>query len=103
MKLTPGSRWKSSVCTGEAVVVRPASEAGDLECGGVAMIAFNTERPAAAPAISPAFAGGCLLGKRYADDRSGLEVLCTKAGEGALSYGGRLLAYRETKKLPSSD
>jgi hypothetical protein len=103
MKLTPGSRWKSGVCAAEAVVVRAGSEAGDLECGGVAMIAFSAERSAVQSPISPSFAGGCLLGKRYVDAESGFEVLCTKAGEGALSFSGRLLAHLEPKKLPSSD
>ena len=102
MNLTPGSRWKRGVCAGESVVVRPPNSAGELQCGGLAMIAFNAERPASRP-IADGAAGGCLLGKRYADEASGLEVLCTKAGDGALAFDGRLLVMREAKKLPSSD
>lgn len=102
MSLTPGSRWKSAVCNAEAVVVRPPKGAGALECGGAAMIAYSAERPAPQP-IAAGAAGGCALGKRYADEASGLEVLCTKAGDGALAFDGRLLVLREAKKLPSSD
>jgi hypothetical protein len=51
----------------------------------------------------PAHASGTLLGKRYADPASGLEVLCTKAGEGSLSIGDEPLAVKDAKPLPSSD
>ena len=34
MDLKPGSRWKSAVCDGEFVVVRPPKSAVILECGG---------------------------------------------------------------------
>jgi hypothetical protein len=47
--------------------------------------------------------GGTLLGKRYGDDASGLELLCTKGGTGALSYDGQALVIRAVKALPSSD
>ena len=33
----PGSRWKSAVCAGEFVVVRPPSGEGELGCGGAAL------------------------------------------------------------------
>jgi hypothetical protein len=46
---------------------------------------------------------GTLLGKRYADEAIGLEVLCTKAGQGSLSVGDTALAVKEAKPLPSSD
>lgn len=102
MKLTPGTRWKSAVCDTEVVLVKPPKAGGLLECGGVAMIAFDAPRPAG---LSPAQdrAEGSLLGKRYADDAEGLEVLCTKPGRGSLSLDGRPLALREAKRLPSSD
>ncbi|ORW98037.1 hypothetical protein AWC28_07290 [Mycolicibacter terrae] len=44
-----------------------------------------------------------VLGKRYADDPSGLEVLCVKAGRGPLRFGARDLVMRAPKALPSSD
>jgi hypothetical protein len=46
---------------------------------------------------------GTLLGKRYADETIGLEVLCTKAGQGSLSLRDVALAIKEAKPLPSSD
>jgi len=102
MDLKPGSRWKSAVCDGEVVVVKAPSEALALECGGHAMVAFGAERPAG---LSPAAerAEGILTGKRYTDEASGIEVLCSKAGKGSLSLGGRPLSVKAAKALPSSD
>jgi hypothetical protein len=102
MELKAGSRWKSAVCTTELAVVRPAKVAVTLECGGRAVIAHAADRPSDG-AIVPAHAAGTLLGKRYVDEPSGLEVLCTKAGAGSLSADGRALTMREAKRLPSSD
>ena len=102
MKLTAGSRWKSAVCDTEVVVVRPPKDAGQLECGGAAMIAMNAERSAGAVPLAERSAG-TLLGKRYADEGRALEVLCTKAGKGGLSLDGKLLTLRAATPLPSSD
>lgn len=102
MELKPGSRWKSAVCETEAVIVRPPKEAGELACGGAAMIAHAAARPAGG-VVSAEHATGSLLGKRYADEQAGLEVLCSKAGAGSFSFAGRPLVLREAKKLPSSD
>ena len=40
------------------------------------------------------FDGGTQLGKRYADEELGLEVLCTKAGEGSISVGETILEVK---------
>ncbi len=48
-------------------------------------------------------ASGTLLGKRYGDRGPGLELLCTKAGEGSLSLGDEPLPLKDAKPLPSSD
>jgi hypothetical protein len=102
MELKPGSRWKSAVCDSEVVVVRAAQTPGVLECGGHAMIAFAAERPAG---MTPAAdrADGTLTGKRYVDADTGVEVLCSKGGQGALSMDGRPLQVKAAKALPSSD
>src|SRR5260370_429953 len=84
MKLTAGSRWKSAVCDTEVVIVRPPKDEGQLECGGSAMLAMSAARPPGA-VPQPERSGGTLLGKRYADEARGLEVLCTKGGTGALA------------------
>jgi hypothetical protein len=47
--------------------------------------------------------GGSLLGKRYSDDELGLELLCTKGGEGTLAVNGTPLPLRDAKPLPASD
>ena len=37
------------------------------------------------------------------DEELGLEVLCTKAGEGSISVGETVLAVKGAKPLPASD
>jgi len=46
---------------------------------------------------------GPALGKRYADDERGLELLCSRAGTGALTVDGEPLLLKGAKPLPSSD
>jgi hypothetical protein len=53
--------------------------------------------------LEPLHADGTLIGKRYADEDVGLELLCTKAGDGSLTIGGEPLALKDAKPLPSSD
>ena len=53
--------------------------------------------------MDPAFAEGSLIGKRFADPDSGLELLVTKAGEGSLAVDGAAIPLKEAKPLPSSD
>lgn len=101
MTLKPGSRWKSVTCAAEAVVVRPPAAPGLPQCGGQDMVPLG-ETVEARP-LRDGFAAGCAVGKRYRDAASGIELLCTKAGQGALGFGGAVLAMVETKQLPSSD
>ena len=54
-------------------------------------------------AIADGFGDGTLMGKRFADDDLGLEVLCTKPGAGSLSVGDVVLPVKGAKPLPSSD
>jgi hypothetical protein len=102
MELKPGSRWRSAVCTAEAVVVRPAKGAAVLECGGHPMTALTAPKPEGL-ALSPDHSGGVAVGKRYFDEETGLEVLASKPGAGSLAVNGRALQLREAKALPSSD
>jgi hypothetical protein len=102
MELKPGSRWRSTVCDTELVVVKPPKEPVTLECGGYQVIPHGEPKPEGR-AIAEDFAGGSQAGKRYADDETGLEVLCTKAGQGTLTIGGRPIGAKEAKKLPASD
>ncbi len=59
--------------------------------------------PAGDLAIQDGFGGGTKLGKRYADEEVGIELLCTKGGEGSLSLGTTILNVKDAKSLPSSD
>jgi hypothetical protein len=99
--LKPGFRLASTVCDTEVVVVKAPSAPVDLRCGGQAMVVKGES--ASGGAIDPAQAEGTLIGKRYADEDAGLEVLCTKAGEGSLSIGDERLRVKAAKPLPSSD
>ena len=101
MQLTVGSRWKSTVCESQVIVVR--SPGGDLElaCGGHPMVPVDADAPMGA--VDPAHEEGTQLGKRYADDEVGLELLCTKAGKGSLTVNGAPLGLKDAKPLPSSD
>jgi hypothetical protein len=102
MELKPGSRWKSAVCDAQLVVVRPPSAAGELQCGGVAVLPHDD---ASAPSgdVDPAFAEGVMIGKRYTDEASGIEVLGAKAGKGSLAFGGVAMTIKGAKPLPASD
>ena len=73
-------------------------------CGAAGTRCSSSVRsPTTSRPIDPAYAGGTQLGKRYVHEASGLEVLCTKPGDGALSVGTDVLELKGTKALPSSD
>ena len=48
-------------------------------------------------------ASGTEVGKRYVDEETGTELLCTRAGSGSLSMDGRPLMLKGAKPLPASD
>ena len=102
MKLVPGDRLRGSADSTEVIVVRPADDDVDLRCGGHPMLELGAESDAPRT-IDPAYGGGTQLGKRYVHESTGLEVLCTKAGDGSLSVGTDVLELKGTKALPSSD
>ncbi len=102
MELKPGSRWRSAVCDAQVVIVKPPSSPAILECGGHPLKP-HTEAREDGLAPSPDHATGTLLGKRYVDEETGLEALCSKSGAGSLSIDGRPLTLKDAKKLPSSD
>lgn len=106
MDLKAGARLSSVVDTTEVIVVQAPSELVDLRCGGVAMVPLGTAPPEPAATNSTDGDGhgdGTMLGKRYVDEDSGLEVLCTKAGSATLGLGDRVLTHKGAKPLPSSD
>jgi hypothetical protein len=102
MQLKAGARLKGAADETEVIVVRaPASEV-ELGCGGLPMIPLADERPAGLEP-DPELSGGTQLGKRFAADTEGLELLCTKAGKGTLTVNGQVLGLKEAKPLPASD
>lgn len=85
------------------MVVRPPVGTVALSCGGTARV--GPGEPAARAVVEPGegLHQGTRLGKRYTDEESELEVLCTKSGRGSLSVGARPLVEKSAKPLPSSD
>lgn len=100
MDLRPGQKLFSGVCDAEFVVVKAPAEPVDISCGGQPV---RQERGAREGQVDLSIGDTALLGKRYADDGLGLELLCTKGGEGALTLNGAPLALKGAKPLPSSD
>jgi hypothetical protein len=99
MDLKAGQRLHSTVCDTSVVVVKGAAGV-DLTCGG-APLADAPGSNGGAPAAG--FDEGSLLGKRYEDADTGIEVLCVKPGAGSVAVDGRLLTLKAAKALPSSD
>jgi hypothetical protein len=102
MEFKAGSRFRSAVCDTQMVVVRAPAEAGELTCGGHAVIGMD-EEPDAAATIDPAHSDGTAMGKRYVDPDGTIEVLVTKPGAGSLALNDVALALKDAKPLPASD
>jgi hypothetical protein len=102
MQIKAGARLHGAADKTEIIVVKAPSGDVDLRCGGLPLLAAGEQGPEDA-AVSPAFAEGTALGKRYEDTESGIEVLCTKPGQGSLSVGDRPLTLHAAKPLPASD
>jgi len=97
--MNAGSRWSSTTGPTEVLVVRPPSGPVTLSCGGEPMVpAGSVPADGAAPGDTP-----LLLGKRYTDAVSGLQLLCTKAGPGPVEVDGRPVERLDAKPLPASD
>jgi hypothetical protein len=101
MQLKAGTRLQSSTCDAQVVVVKAPTEDLDLRCGGEPMVPVDQAVDRVPLAVDQA--EGTLLGKRYAHDGLGLELLCSKAGSGSLSVNGEPIPLKEAKALPSSD
>jgi hypothetical protein len=102
MELRPGQKLHSAVSDAQVVVVRAPSTAVELGCGGSPLLDEGQDPPAGA-ALDASLGEGPLMGKRYADEELGLELLCTRPGDGALTVDGRPLLVKGAKPLPSSD
>jgi hypothetical protein len=102
MQLKPGLRLESTTDDTQVVVVKIPKDIADVDirCGGQPMREVGSGGDRTAPTLT---GEGTTLGKRYADEELGLEVLCTKAGEGDLTVGDAPLLVKGAKPLPSSD
>jgi hypothetical protein len=106
--LKPGSRWRSAVCDTEVVVVRAPAGPVAFRIGGTGACPADAGQDRPRPARGgaqpdAALAGGTLLGKRYIDETSGLQVLCVKPGDGTITVDGREAAVMTPRQLPASD
>lgn len=97
MSLKVGSKLRTPASTVEVIVIRGSEIDGALTCAGAPM--------ATTPGTGePATDGTPVqLGKRYGEEVSGVEVLCTKPGIGPLEFDGRPLTVRAAAALPASD
>lgn len=102
MTLRPGQKLHSAVCDAQVVVVRAPATEVEIGCGGAPMLAEG-EDAAETATLDESIGDAALMGKRYADDELGLEVLCTRSGAGALTVDGNVLSLKGAKPLPASD
>lgn len=98
MDIKVGSRLKCSLTGSEFMVVKVGE--GDLSNGGKILIDAkqNSENSSENNIEGP----GNILGKRY-ESKSGIIVLCTKAGQGIISCNNSPMTEVKPKRLPSSD
>ncbi|MGD0702623.1 MAG: hypothetical protein ABSA02_22415 [Trebonia sp.] len=99
-EIAAGKRLRSLVCGTEVIVVRAPDRPVELTCGGSAM---TGEAAGAAAPPKPAAGEAAQLGKRYIDEATGLELLCTKPGTEVPAADGRPLTLKTAKPLPASD
>lgn len=102
MKLRAGEKLQSAVSDVQVVVVRAPSSEVEVGCGGAPVVAEGGERAGNAQ-VDIADGDAPQLGKRYADEELGIELLCIRAGKGVLTVNGRTLPMKNAKPLPASD
>jgi len=96
-------RLRSESCGTEVVVVLGPDVDLEITCCSAPMVVRSEATTDSAPDGSLGGGEPVLIGKRYSDQSTGLEVLCTKAGTGPLACEGRPLKVNAPKPLPSSD
>jgi hypothetical protein len=103
MNPRPGQALVSPVDTTTVIVIRAPDHEINLTCAGVAM--WDPMGGGDAPGVTtdPAQLTGSVMGKRYANEEFGIELLCTKPGHGTIAVNGMALTQRTPKRLPASD
>lgn len=102
MQLTVGARLRSAVDDTQVIVVRAPANRVEVTCGGHPLLPVDAEVQSGVT-MTVGHDGGTILGKRYVDTDSGLELLCTKAGGGALFLDDSPLPLKAATALPASD
>jgi hypothetical protein len=87
VKFKPGERFVVPDTTAELIIVRAPDEPVEIRVR----------------ASDSGEGSSLLLGKRYTDEPSGIELLCVKSGRGPLEIDGRAVVIKPAKPLPSSD
>jgi hypothetical protein len=103
MKSRAGATLVSTTDATTVIVIRWGDADLDLTCGGAPMVDARGPDAATTHPADPAQQDGTGLGKRYADEELGMELLCSKPGQGTLAVGGVALALKGAKPLPASD
>ncbi|WP_375482594.1 hypothetical protein [uncultured Jatrophihabitans sp.] len=85
------------------IVVRSPGADVEITCGGRPMVDAKAGASVDRVEADPGFADGSLLGKRYEDASSTIELLVTKGGTSSLAVDGQLLVVKSAKPLPASD
>lgn len=98
-----GQTLTSTVDDTTVIVVRAPTFGVDITCGGAAMVDAKAAGAGGAGTPDPDQQAGTALGKRYAAEDVGLELLCTKPGLGTLAVNGTPLPLKAAKALPASD
>jgi hypothetical protein len=103
MKPRVGTTLASTTDQTTVIVVRWGAEDLDVTCGGAPMVDAKGPEAGTANPTDPAQQAGTQMGKRYADEEHGVELLCSKAGTGTLAVGGTPVPLKDAKPLPASD
>jgi hypothetical protein len=99
-----GGRYRSRVSAVQVIITKAPTAGVELSCGGWPMDSMEHDGAGESQeTLNEEYAGETVLGKRYEDAASGLELLVIQGGDGLLHVGDRLLETLEAKKLPASD
>jgi hypothetical protein len=103
MKPRIGTTLSSTTDATTVIVIRWGDSDVEVTCGGGPMVDARGPEANTTTVADPTQQASTQMGKRYADGGLGVELLCTKAGQGTLAVNGRALALTSAKPLPSSD
>ena len=102
MELRAGQKLHSAVCEAQFVVVRAPAGDVDVAVGGAAVLDHEPSDAERAE-LDASIGDAPQMGKRYADEEVGIELLCSRPGKGAVTVNGTVLPLKGAKPLPSSD